>query len=53
LSELAISGDSASQLVAPFFETASEKYPWLNRLLAIGFGRQTRDQVGYRGYAVL
>jgi hypothetical protein len=39
--------------VAPLFETASEKYSWLNRLLAIGFGRRTRDQVGYRVYAVL
>ena len=39
--------------VAPFFETASEKYGWLNRVLALGVGHRTRSQVGYRVYAVL
>lgn len=39
--------------VAPFFETASEKYGWLNRTMAIGLGRRTPRQVAYTVYAVL
>lgn len=39
--------------VAPLFETASKKYDWLNRVLAIGIGRRTRNQVSYHVYAVL
>jgi hypothetical protein len=35
------------------FETASEKYDWLNRIIAIGVGRRTRTQVGYRVYTIL
>jgi hypothetical protein len=38
---------------APLFETAAEKYAWLNRILAIGVGRRTRRQVCYTVYAVL
>ena len=38
---------------APLFETASEKYAWINRLLAVGIGRRTRHQVVYTVYAVL
>jgi hypothetical protein len=38
--------------VALLFETASEKYAWLNHILAIGVGRRTSDQVSYRVYAV-
>jgi hypothetical protein len=38
---------------APLFETAAERYAWLNRLLAIGIGRRTREHVGYTVYAVL
>ena len=37
---------------APFFETASEKYGWLNRLLAVGFGWRAPGRVGYRVYAI-
>jgi hypothetical protein len=39
--------------VAPFFETAAEKYAWLNRVMAIGLGRRTARQVAYTVYAVL
>jgi hypothetical protein len=38
---------------APFFETASEKYGWLNRVMAVGVGRRTPTQVAYTVYAVL
>ena len=37
---------------APMFETASEKYAWLNRVLAIGIGRRTSRQVCYTVYAI-
>ena len=38
---------------APFFETGSEKYGWLNRIVAIGVGRMAPHWVGYSLYAVL
>ena len=37
----------------PVFETASEKYAWLNRTVAVGVGRRTADGVAYRVYAIL
>ena len=38
---------------APLFETASDKYAWLNRILAVGIGRRMPGQVGYTVYALL
>jgi len=38
---------------APLFETASEKYGWLNGIVAIGIGRRTRQQVAYTVHAIL
>jgi hypothetical protein len=38
---------------APLFETASDKYGWLNRVLALGIGRRLPGQVGYSVHAVL
>ena len=38
---------------APLFETASEKYGWLNGVLAIGLGRRTSRQVSYTVYEIL
>lgn len=38
---------------APLFETASEKYAWLNGILAIGVGRLTGAGVAYSIYEVL
>jgi hypothetical protein len=38
---------------APFFETGSEKYGWLNRLVAIGIGWRTPTGVAYTVHAVL
>jgi hypothetical protein len=37
---------------APLFQTASEKYAWLNRIQAIGIGRFGPNRVGYRVYAL-
>jgi hypothetical protein len=38
---------------APFFETASEKYGWLNRIVAVGIGKVAPNWVGYTVYAIL
>lgn len=37
----------------PVFETASEKYGWLNRLLAVGVGQFLPTGVAYKVYAIL
>jgi hypothetical protein len=37
----------------PVFETASEKYDWLNRTAAVGIGRGTPTGVAYHVHAVL
>jgi hypothetical protein len=39
--------------IAPFFETASEKYDWMNRLIAVGVGDRTADGPGYEIYEIL
>jgi len=36
----------------PSFETAAEKYAWLNKLVAVGVGRRTRTGVVYSVYAI-
>jgi hypothetical protein len=38
---------------APLFETASERYGWLNRVLGIGIGRRTLGKVSYTVYSIL
>jgi hypothetical protein len=38
---------------APFFETAAERYDWINRILAIGVGRRIPDGVSYDVFEVL
>jgi len=38
---------------APCFETASEKYGWLNRTVAVGIGKIAPNWVGYTVYAIL
>jgi len=37
----------------PVFETASEKYGWLNKIVAVGIGRFTPTGVAYKVYAIL
>lgn len=37
----------------PVFETASEKYSWLNRVLAVGIGQFLPSGVAYKVYAIL
>jgi hypothetical protein len=38
---------------APVYETASEKYGWLNRVVAVAIGRMAPNWVGYDVYAIL
>ena len=38
---------------APFYETGSEKYGWLNRVVAVAVGRMAPLWVGYSVYAIL
>ena len=37
----------------PVYETSSEKYGWLNRIVAVAVGRFAPNWVGYKGYAIL
>lgn len=38
--------------IAPFFETSSEKYHWLNHIVAVGIGRFGQGGVSYDVYAI-
>lgn len=37
----------------PIFETGSEKYGWLNRIIAVGVGALGKNQVKYKIYRIL
>ena len=37
---------------APVYETASEKYGWLNRIVAVAVGKFAPNWVGYKVYAI-
>ena len=39
--------------IAPFFETSSDKYDWLNRVVAVGIGQRQADGPAYDVYEVL
>ena len=39
--------------IAPFFETASDKYGWLNTIIAVGIGDRTEDGPGYEIHEIL
>jgi hypothetical protein len=36
----------------PYFETGSEKYGWLNKLVTVGVGKRTKSSVIYSIYAI-
>ncbi|WP_375691642.1 DUF3237 domain-containing protein [Pseudooceanicola sp. LIPI14-2-Ac024] len=38
---------------APMFETAADRYDWLNRVVAVGIGERTRSEVRYTVHEVL
>lgn len=37
----------------PVFETASEKYAWLNNIVAVGIGTMSATAVAYKVYSIL
>ena len=37
----------------PYFETASEKYGWLNRIVTVGIGWRKGDRAGYDVFEIL
>ncbi len=37
----------------PYYETSSEKYSWLNRIVAVGVGRLTETGVAIKVYKIL
>lgn len=37
----------------PYFETASPKYDWLNRIVAVGIGRRMPDHAAYDVFQIL
>jgi hypothetical protein len=37
----------------PVFETASEKYSWLNQIVSVGIGEAAPNWIGYTVYALL
>jgi hypothetical protein len=39
--------------IAPFFETASEKYGWLNRVIAVGIGHRLPQGPVYQLFEIL
>ena len=39
--------------IAPFFETASDKYGWMNTILAVGIGDRTEEGPGYEIHEIL
>jgi hypothetical protein len=39
--------------IAPFFETASKKYSWLNKIVSVGVGERGADEVKYEVFEIL
>jgi Protein of unknown function (DUF3237) len=39
--------------IVPFFETASEKYAWLNQIVAVGVGERIGPNVAYDVFEIL
>lgn len=37
----------------PYFETASDRYDWLNRIVAVGVGRRMPDHAAYDVFQIL
>ena len=48
-----VAPDSYYFRMAPFFETASDKYAWLNRIVAVGLGHREPHGPIYRVFEVL
>ena len=48
-----VSGSDCYLRTAPFFETSSPKYSWINRIVAVGVGERRADSVVYEVFEVL
>lgn len=48
-----VSGSEYYLRTAPFFETASGKYSWINRIVTIGIGERRADSVVYEIFEIL
>lgn len=48
-----VSGSEYYLRTAPFFETSSAEYAWMNRVVSIGVGERRNDSVVYEVYEVL
>ena len=48
----AVAPDEYYFRTTPLFETAAARYDWLNRVVAVGYGRRTASQVAYTVYAL-
>jgi len=48
-----VDASESYQRIAPLFETASERYGWLNRIVSVGLGERTPGGVSYRVFEVL
>jgi hypothetical protein len=48
-----VSGSEYYLRTAPFFETSSSRYSWINRIVAVGVGERRGDSVVYEVFEVL
>lgn len=49
----AVPGSEYYLRTAPFFETASDRYSWINRVVSIGVGERRGDSVVYQVFEIL
>ncbi len=48
-----VTGSDYYLRTAPFFETASSKYSWINRIVTVGVGERREDSVLYEVFEIL
>jgi hypothetical protein len=48
-----VSGSDYYLRTAPFFETSSSRYSWINKIVAVGVGERRADSVVYEVFEVL
>lgn len=49
----AVSGTEYYLRTAPFFETSSPRYSWINRIVSVGIGERRADSVVYEVFEIL
>jgi hypothetical protein len=49
----AVNGAEYYLRTAPFFETSSPKYAWINKIVSVGVGERRADAVVYEVYEIL